>query len=266
MLAEEVIGLYEREADLLALPTALFSSVSRLTDADVVTYTEWHAPSGEFRSAMSAEDDPTHRNALLAAFARHRASHPFWLSDPAFFGERALRESDFFSEEEFIALPIAREVFLPGNARRIMSVVIQHQDYTLAIASHRVTGRKAFSDEQRDLLQAFRQHIARCYRQAHDRTLAYLSPVDRLCIAFPELTKRQVEVAAWVASGKSNKEISTILGVGIDTVKAHMKALHAKIGVDSRATIAIVAHTIPPFARRPPLWRIGTKTWTGKAA
>lgn len=262
-LPDEIIKLYEAEPDLTSLPAILFASVGRLIDADVVTYTEFHHASGEFRSLLSVEDDPARRAAAMAAFARHMNSHAFWLSDPAFFGEQALRESDFFGEEEFLALPIAREVFLPSMARRIMSIVMQSGDYVLTLSGHRVIGRAAFSDRQRDLLAAYRPHILRSYRQACERTLASMTPADRLRIAFPELTPRQLEVASWVARGKSNEDIATILDVGIETIKAHVKAIHAKIGADGRLAIAVIAHTVPPFARMPPLWRIGERVWGG---
>jgi hypothetical protein len=42
----------------LLLASGQISSVARLTEGDVVTCTEWHGSSGEFRSAMSAQDDP----------------------------------------------------------------------------------------------------------------------------------------------------------------------------------------------------------------
>jgi DNA-binding CsgD family transcriptional regulator len=265
-LAHEIVALYEAEPDLIGLPTALFAGVGRLIDADVVTYSEFHHSSGEFRSVLSVEDDPLRRANGMAAFARHMHSHAFWLCDPAFFGERALRESDFFSDEEFAALPMAQEVFLPSGARHLMSIVMQHEDYVVTIGGHRVTGRPSFSDEQRDRLEAYRPHVLRSYRQARERTLATLTPADRLRIAFPELTPRQLEVATWIARGKSNEDIATILAVGVDTIKSHVKAIHTKIDADGRLAIAVIAHTIPPFARMPPLWRIGEGVWAGGAA
>ena len=260
-LADEIVALYEAEPDLIGLPAVLFDGVARLIDADVVTYAEFHQPSGDFRSLLSVEDDPSRRGAAMAAFARHMHSHAFWRHDPAFYGERALRESDFFTDEEYIALPIAQEAFLPSNARRMMAIVMQHQDYRLVIGGHRVIGRSSFSDSQRNRLEAYRPHVLRSYLQARQRTLAALTPVDRLRIAFPALTPRQLEVASWIARGKANEDIATILGVGIDTIKAHVKAIHLKVGADGRLAIAVIAHTILPFARLPPLWRIGQGAW-----
>ncbi len=265
VLLHEVVSLYEIEPDLIGLPSALFDGVARLVDADVVAYAEIHHASGEFRSILSVEDDPAQRARAIAAYARHMLSHPFWRYEPDFFGERALRESDFFTDAEFFALPIVQEVYLPSHAHRIMAIVIQHEGYVLTLTAHRVVGRPPFSDLERDRLEAYRPHVLRSYRQARQRTLAMLTPTERLRIAFPELTPRQLEVASWIAQGKSNEDISVILDVGVDTIKAHVKAIHAKIGADGRLAIAVIAYTVPPFARMPPLWRIGQDVWGGRA-
>lgn len=261
VLLQQIVRLYESEADLLALPQLLFDAVAELTGADVVTYTEIRNGTHDFRSLLSMEDDPDRRAMAMAAFARHMDSHPFWRQDPAFFGERALRESDFFSDEEFDALPIAREVFLPSQARRIMSIRIDHGGYTLSVSAHGVVGRPAFDDHQRDRLQAYRPHLLRAYQQAQRRTIDTFGPAERLRYAFPGLTPRQVDTAAALARGLSNEAIAAALGVSLDTVKAHLKAVFGKIGTDSRLALAAIAYTAPPFAQLPPLWQLQTSAW-----
>jgi len=255
-LLEETVRLYEAEPTLQTLPQVLFDTVARLTDADVVSYAEFHNPSNAFRMLVSVEDDPEARMRAAQGFARHMHSHPFWMGLPDFFGERALRESDFFSDEEFFALPIAKEAYLPARAHRQLRVVMPHNGYVVSITAHRVLGRAAFSDGQRDAMQAYRSHVLRCYRQAQERTLTRLPAAERLRYAFPELTARQREVVAWIAHGRSNEQIAAILDVGIDTVKAHAKAAYDKMGVFGRHEATAIAHTAEPFARLPPLWTL----------
>jgi DNA-binding CsgD family transcriptional regulator len=262
ILLQEIIRLYEAESDLLSLPEILFEGVSRLTRPDLVAWTEIHQRSGELRALLSIEDDPERRKAAFGAYARHAHSHPFWQYDPAFYGERAIRESDIFTDEEFMALPMAQEVFLPSGAHRIMGVVIQHGDYLLNLSAHRVIGQPAFSDEERDRLEAYRAHVMRAYRQAQQRSVDKLSSTDRLHYAFPELTQRQVEVAVCLAQGKSNDAIAAAMNISLDTVKAHLKAIFVKIGTDSRLALAALAHTVPPFSHMPPLWKLPLATWS----
>ncbi|WFP74439.1 helix-turn-helix transcriptional regulator [Mesorhizobium sp. WSM4906] len=265
LLKDEIIALYAAEPDLAELPAVLFGSVARLIGADVVSYAEHHHRSREFRSLLSVDDDPQNRARAVEAFARHMLSHPFWQYDPAFYGERALRESDFFSDEEFFGLPMAKEAFLPSGAHRMMAVVMEHEGYSLLIVGHRVVGRPPFSDEERDRLQAYRPHILRSYRQAQQRTLARVKPAERLGLAFPSLTARQLEVASGLIEGRSYEEIASALGIGVDAVKAHVKAIYRTIGSSNGRVAATIAHTVLPFAVMPPLWKVGSGAWGGSA-
>ncbi|MBP0631543.1 MULTISPECIES: LuxR family transcriptional regulator [unclassified Cupriavidus] len=254
---DEVIRLYEHEPDLHELPALLFESVAALTDCDLSGYTELHQASGECRALLSEQGDPGMRAAWAQAFAgRHMQGHPFWEYDPAFFGECALRESDVFSHDEFMALPVAREVWLPSRLHRLMAVVMQHDGYVVTVAGLRVAGSPPFSDGDRERLQALRPHVLRCYRQAQQRTVARLGPAQRLRLAFPALTPRQLEVCGWLAQGKSNEDIAAILGVSVETVKVHARVIYDKTGVEGRHAVSAIAHTVPPVAQLPPLWTL----------
>jgi DNA-binding NarL/FixJ family response regulator len=48
------------------------------------------------------------------------------------------------------------------------------------------------------------------------------------------LTQREAEVLLWVAQGKSNGEIATIIGAAENTVKKHVQNIFEKLGVESR--------------------------------
>lgn len=58
---------------------------------------------------------------------------------------------------------------------------------------------------------------------------------DALAARFPALTPREREVYALVLQGRSNGEIAETLYVGVATVKTHVNALFAKLGVRDRA-------------------------------
>lgn len=55
------------------------------------------------------------------------------------------------------------------------------------------------------------------------------------------LTPREAEVLLWVAQGKSNPEIGTILGAAGNTIRVHLAHIFEKIGVDNRHSAALAA-------------------------
>jgi len=258
-----LIDLYAAEADLHTLPREVFACIEATADCEMAGFSEFHYASGEFRVEYSqADSDPERRAATTAAYLRHAGSHPFWGKDPAFFGERALRESDFFSDAEFMQLPIARDVFLPANAHRQMTVMIVQEGYAVSISAHRVLGRPAFSNTERDRMQELRGHVARVYRQALERTVQSMAPVERLIHLCPELSPRQREVARWIAAGKSNETIAELLGIRLDTVKSHVRGVFEKLGVDDRLGAALAVHKRPPFTQMPPMWTLPGSRWS----
>ena len=57
----------------------------------------------------------------------------------------------------------------------------------------------------------------------------------------PDLSPRQREIVRYVAKGLNNKEIASLLGIGRDCVKAHLKAAFSRLGVASRSEAAALA-------------------------
>jgi DNA-binding NarL/FixJ family response regulator len=66
---------------------------------------------------------------------------------------------------------------------------------------------------------------------------------DRLAVRQKraELSHREMEVLQLLTKGRSNKEIGSALFITEDTVKAHLKTLFVKLGVQDRTEAAITA-------------------------
>ena len=55
------------------------------------------------------------------------------------------------------------------------------------------------------------------------------------------LTAREAEVLLWVARGKANRDIADILALSPRTVNKHLETVFAKLGVENRASAAVLA-------------------------
>lgn len=55
------------------------------------------------------------------------------------------------------------------------------------------------------------------------------------------LTSREAEVLLWIARGKSNRDVSDILGISPRTVNKHLEQVFIKLGVNNRASATALA-------------------------
>ncbi len=74
-----------------------------------------------------------------------------------------------------------------------------------------------------------------CHEQENDEAIGILAAELRL-------TQRQAEVLHWVAEGKTNDEIATILDFSVNTVKSHLKDIFQRLGIHSRTAAAACAY------------------------
>jgi len=57
----------------------------------------------------------------------------------------------------------------------------------------------------------------------------------------PDLSPRQIEILESIARGLTNREISTLLDIGLESVKSHIKIILEKLGAASRTEAASIA-------------------------
>ena len=60
----------------------------------------------------------------------------------------------------------------------------------------------------------------------------------------PHLTPRQLEVLRHLATGHSTRNIAALLGISVDTVRNHVRALMQRLGTHSRLAAVIRAHEL----------------------
>ena len=80
-------------------------------------------------------------------------------------------------------------------------------------------------------------HLIRVIEESFSKNLETLSNVFGL-------TAREAEVLTWIANGKSNKDIGTILALSPRTINKHLEHIHRKLGVENRTSAAAMAINI----------------------
>lgn len=90
-----------------------------------------------------------------------------------------------------------------------------------------------------DLLGAIRARLRRAEQQGTREFKPDFTSPEPLCRL--GLTPRVAEVLLWVAQGKTNADIATILGISESTVKKHLLEIFAVLGVETRSAATLRA-------------------------
>jgi DNA-binding NarL/FixJ family response regulator len=91
-----------------------------------------------------------------------------------------------------------------------------------------------------DLLGAIRSRLERASQQATSEFNPNFESAKPLETAL-DLTPRVAETLLWLAQGKTNGEIATILGNSESTVKKHVLEIFEKLGVETRTAASLRA-------------------------
>jgi DNA-binding CsgD family transcriptional regulator len=176
-----------------------------------------------------AEVLPKDNPAFAAVVAGAR--EPLLLSD--FITQRQLRLTEYFD----LALK-------PLGIRHQVAIPILTGTHAGGVVFNK-GGQRDFTKEDMDLIRQLGRHIVLAHRTAQalaaaEPQKARVKTTDHLMLRRAGLSRRESEVLLWVAEGKRDKEIALILGISYRTVTDHVRAILAKLQVETR-TAAVVA-------------------------
>jgi DNA-binding CsgD family transcriptional regulator len=94
-------------------------------------------------------------------------------------------------------------------------------------------------ERQRAIVELLRPHLELACSNAR-LVSAHRSAAKAAGLGDFGLTRRESDVAQWVASGKTNAEIARILGSSARTVEKHVERVLEKLGVENRTAAALL--------------------------
>lgn len=88
----------------------------------------------------------------------------------------------------------------------------------------------------------FRAETQRTMREAGARRAKWSAAAGRPATGWKSLTGAERRVATLVGSGHANKSAATELGVSVNTISTHLRAIFTKLGIQSRVQLARELH------------------------
>lgn len=167
--------------------------------------------------------------------------------------ERVMMISDFISQRIFERTDFYQEVFKPWGVGYQLASVLKTRTHVCGFLLHR---DRPINEGVRGVLQALYPHLERAFENAQQRgEPRQLLRGHRLELRELGLTTREAEVLLWIAEGKRDGEIATILGVSRRTVNKHVEHILEKLGAETRTAavaraVSLVLDTRPRETKR----------------
>jgi DNA-binding CsgD family transcriptional regulator len=221
------ILVFLREAHAVSaeepFPLHIVERLRELVPSAAVTFREWE---GARSKTVLASDEPEERLHVWSTYGFVRSQDPFpggpgpqpSTSTPV---GRAVKFSDVLSRRQLHRLELYDVILKPLAVEDTMKLFLSmpHGSGATFVFDRE---RRAFTERDRAGLDALSPHLHQLLRT---RTFGGIDV----------LTKREREVLDWVARGKTNAEIASILWIAPGTVRKHLDNVYAKLDVSNRA-------------------------------
>jgi DNA-binding CsgD family transcriptional regulator len=195
------------------------------------------------RNIVHWESPPLSKPQHLRRLIELMDEHPFTTHAAKTGDWGPLRLSDFWSTRQLLASALYRDVYRHAGVGRLMSCAAFRGNRMGSIGLSRPFKRRDFSDRDLLVFKLLMPHFLQALRAAEQAT-ARLGTTSQ-SLPTIGLTKREFEVAGWVARGRTNPEIATILAMSQRTVEKHVERILIKLGVENRTAAArLIAGTV----------------------
>ncbi len=188
------------------------------------------------------ESRPLFDGARIKALERNLFDHPFTLYALKHGVTGALMLSDFWTLRQLRSTSLYRDVFAGANIGRVLSIGSFGGPGVATLTVTRPETAPNFSERDRSVLETLGPHFdqARANLERETRLRANRSA----SLKAHGLTPRETEIALWLAQGKSNPEIASILATPVRTIEKHVERILDKMGVENRAAAAVAVAEI----------------------
>jgi DNA-binding NarL/FixJ family response regulator len=194
------------------------------------------------RTVSVDEDGTTSNDPAFQAFRQTnedrwvalRPQHPKLAHWSQHGGGAAVRLSDVVSQRVLHHLTIYDDFWRPFGVEYDFGIRVEYAPER-GVDLSCTRSHKDFSDGECDLLDALRPYLVRCLQRLD------ANPIGETLRAEFGISRREADVLALVARGKTNTQIAATLFLSANTVRKHLENLYAKLGVTTRTQAAMLA-------------------------
>lgn len=233
-----LVEFYSAGLDATSLVDRTFALTSRLLSSSLHS----HGVLDHQTGVLSAHFDtaPAGIESAFASFGRLMGNHRAFSFDPTFHDGRPYSVLGVYGAPGFRDLDIHHDVYRP---MRLDDHCFMHvpADSRSTVFIGLLRDGRGFDDDELAVLARLQPHLANGRKLAMAVTMAMEIPITPELFEHAGFTPRECDVLCWLARGKSNEEIASLLHLRADSVSRHLQSTYVKMGVEHRVAATIVA-------------------------
>lgn len=195
------------------------------------------------------EHPKTFTEPLVQRLMEQIESHPFTMHARRTGDWGPLALADFWTDAQLKRSSLWRDVYRHVGVGRLLACAAFRGNRVGTLNVCRPLGAPHFSERDRMMLKLLLPHYVQALQAAERETMRHQGEGETLPTL--GLTKREVQVAAWLARGRTNGEIARILAMQPRTVEKHVERILIKLGVENRTAAAMVVGGRLAYATHP---------------
>lgn len=240
-LQTAVLALHE-ERELESFRTAFFPIVLAAIPAEHCTWMEVGFDDSDLKDVRKVvtlwESSPRLTPKLQRALVSHIEDHPFTTHARATGQWGPFRLSDFWTPKQLRASAVWRDAYQHLNVGRLLAGCAFRANRMVTLNFARPLAARDFSERDRRVLELLLPHFVQALQSAERHTAVRTK--DARPLPMLGFTPRESEVAVWLARGRTNPEIASILGMSRRTVEKHVENILAKLAAGNRTEAAML--------------------------
>ena len=161
-----------------------------------------------------------------------------------------MKLSDFWTVPQLKAAPVWRDVYRRVGIGRLLACATFRGNRIGTLNVTRPLRASDFNERDRTMMHLLLPHFLQALHAAE--AASSRGETDGRPLPTLGLTKREADVGTWLARGRTNAEIASILAMRPRTVEKHVENILVKLGVENRTTASLLiggaafASSVPP--------------------
>jgi DNA-binding CsgD family transcriptional regulator len=227
-----VLELFAPGLTVASYPLRCSRFAHRLIGCDLTAFAGFTPSTGELTVEFDGRTPGMMK--CVEGFVNYISKYPFTDFDPRSTGWKPFVREEFVTYRQFREMDIYRDGLRHAGISDHSAIPIRTSEGKILYLGVERCDGGVFREDEVEMLKLMQPHLENARALALVREAVSPDAVEPEDFKGAGLTPRESEVLYWIAQGKTNAEISLVLGLKVSTVKSYVFELFNKLGVSNR--------------------------------